>query len=253
MLDSRRFRRRYAHWTKQVLCHELLFDLWHCNQNHCGLLPQADRTCGTTLDPFRTRYRVFVDDRYWVDHSLSYCLCPVSKNCAIFPPDLTKDRLSCEDRDLGMATLLLGAVRAIGGSVAVTIYSALLNNTLEEEAAKTIEAAVFPFGLPEGSYASLILNLINENIPAATATTGVTPQILQAARTALKVVWTHGFHKVYTTSASFAAAALIAALLSKDVSHNMTNHISARLENDKPAVSVEEQLEEKPVALPRVS
>jgi hypothetical protein len=149
-----------------------------------------------------------------------------------------------------MATLLLGAVRAIGGSVAVTIYSALLNNTLEDQAAKTIEAAVYPFGLPEGSYASLILNLINENIPAAAATTGVTPQILEAARNALKVVWTHGFHKVYTTSASFAAAALVAALLSKDVSHNMTNHISVRLENDKSALSAEGQAEEKAVPVP---
>jgi hypothetical protein len=146
-----------------------------------------------------------------------------------------------------MATLLLGAVRAIGGSVAVTIYSALLNNTLKEQAAKTIGAAVFPFGLPESSYPSLILDLINENIPAAAATPGVTPQILEAARNALKVVWTHGFHRVYTTSASFAAAALVAAMLSKDVSHNMTSHIAVRLENDKSALSEEERLEEKPV------
>jgi hypothetical protein len=149
-----------------------------------------------------------------------------------------------------MATLLLGAVRAIGGSVAITIYSSLLTNTLKEQAATTIGAAVFPFGLPVDSYAPLIIDLINENIPVASATTGVTPQILQAARTALQEVWTIGFHKVYYTSASFAAAALIAAILSKDVSINMTSHIAVRLENDKPALSSEDQLEMKLEPMP---
>ena len=124
-----------------------------------------------------------------------------------------------------------------GGSVAVTIYSSLLTNTLKKEAGKTIGKAVIPLNLTVTSLEPLIFDLINENIPAATAVPGVTPPILQAARDALKVVWTHGFHKVYTTAAAFAAAALVAALLSKDVSHNMTDHVAARLENDKSVVT----------------
>jgi len=152
-------------------------------------------------------------------------------------------QLAVPDKDLGLATLLLGAVRAVGGSVAITIYSSLLTNTLAKYAGATIAEAVIPLKIPLTSIKPLVLDLINENIPAAAAIPGVNAEILHAAREALKGVWTKGFHKVYLTAASFAAASLVAALISKDVSHNMTEHVATRLRNDKSALSAEKQSE----------
>lgn len=143
-------------------------------------------------------------------------------------------QLACEDKDLGLATLLLGAVRAIGGSVAVTIYTSLLNNTMTKQAGPTIGKAVVPLGFPKEGLGKLIYELINENIPAAAKLPGVTPKILQAARDGLKATWTVGFHKVYLCAASFAAAALVVALFTEDVSGNMTRHVAVRLENERP-------------------
>lgn len=142
-------------------------------------------------------------------------------------------QLSCSDENLGLATLLLGAVRAIGGSVAVTIYTSLLNNTLTTQAGPTIGKAVVPLGYPESGLRNLIFELTNENIPAAAGLPNVTPRVLGTAREALKVVWTVGFHRVYLCAASFAAMALLVALFTEDVSGNMTGHVAVRLENER--------------------
>ena len=39
-----------------------------------------------------------------------------------------------DDAHIGLATLVLGSIRAIGGSVAVTIYTSIMQNTLKEDA-----------------------------------------------------------------------------------------------------------------------
>ncbi|QDS74911.1 hypothetical protein FKW77_004056 [Venturia effusa] len=144
-------------------------------------------------------------------------------------------QLSCSDENLGLATLLLGAVRAIGGSVAVTIYTSLLNNTLTKQAGPTIGKAVVPLGYPESGLRKLIFELTNENIEAAAGLPGVTPDILAAARQGLRETWTVGFHRVYFCAASFAAVAFVVALFTRDVSGNMTGHVAVRLENERPA------------------
>jgi hypothetical protein len=154
-------------------------------------------------------------------------------------------QLSCADEDIGMATLILGAVRAVGGSVAVTIYSALLNGVMKNEAGKIVGQAVVPLGFPVSGLAPLITNLINENVQVAAQLPGVTPVILQAAREALKVTWTKGFHKVYLAAASFSAVSIVAAFLSEDVSSNMTDHVAVRLANEKEKVDTVEDPRER--------
>ena len=125
-------------------------------------------------------------------------------------------QLAVADADLGMATLLLGAVRAIGGSVAITIYTALLTNTMEKEAVK-IAIPLVTMGTPLDAVQPLILTLIAENYDLAGLIPGVTPDILQVARDSLKEVWALGFSKVYYCAGSFAAAAVVAGECSSHV------------------------------------
>jgi len=142
-------------------------------------------------------------------------------------------QLCCADEDIGMATLILGAVRAVGGSVAVTIYSTILNGVMKKDAGQLVGAAVVPLGFPVADLGPLIINLINENVEVAAHLPGVTPAILHAARESLKLAWSKGFHNLYLAAASFSAVSIVAALLSKDVSSNMTNHVAVRLQNEE--------------------
>jgi hypothetical protein len=156
-------------------------------------------------------------------------------------------QLDCRDADIGMATLVLGAVRAIGGSVAITIYSTILNNALSKYAAIYVEEAVIPLGFysPQGIKA-LILSLINEDYTGAQNLPGVTQPVYEAAKMAIEQSWTKGFRNIYICSASFAAASIIAAALTRDVSKNMTDHVAVRLLNEKPRVDRIRKLEEGP-------
>ena len=145
-------------------------------------------------------------------------------------------QLACEDEDIGMATLILGAVRAVGGSVAVTIYSTLLSSVMKAEAAKRIGQAVVPLGYPISGIGPLTIQLINENIDIASKLPGMNEAILDAARLALQQTWNKAFRHVYLAAGSFSAFSVVAALLSKDVSYNMTDHVAVKLQNEKARV-----------------
>jgi hypothetical protein len=149
-------------------------------------------------------------------------------------------QLACADEDIGMATLILGAVRAVGGSVAITVYSTIINRVLKEDAGVNIAKAVLPLGYPESGLESLVVELINENVEVARALPDMTNLILDAAREALKTTWTKAFHQLYLAAASFSAVSIVAAFLSKDVSSNMTNHVAVRLTNEQSKVHHEE-------------
>jgi hypothetical protein len=148
-------------------------------------------------------------------------------------------QLCCADADIGMATLILGAVRAVGGSVAVTIYSYLVGAVLKSDAGPRVGSAVMPLGYPASGLEELIGNLVNENFAAAAGLPDVTPPILTAAREALKLTWAKGYHRVYLASATFSAISVIAAFFCEDVRHNMTDHVAVRLTNDKKKGNVE--------------
>ena len=117
--------------------------------------------------------------------------------------------VTVDDKDIGSGTLLLGSVRAIGGSVAITIYSTLLNNTFTQKA-ETIALQLLTLGAPLTAIEPLVFNLVNENIELASQIPGVTPTILDAARESMKEIWASGFEKIYYCAGAFAAAAVIA-------------------------------------------
>jgi hypothetical protein len=148
-------------------------------------------------------------------------------------------QLACADENIGMATLILGAVRAVGGSVAITVYNYLVTVVMKTDSGPKVGAAVVPLGYPESGLKALIENLIGENYDVAAKLPGVTPEILHAAREALKLVWAKGYHRVYLASAIFSAVSIVAAIFSKDVRYNMTNHVAVRLTNEKPKTDVE--------------
>jgi hypothetical protein len=143
-------------------------------------------------------------------------------------------QLDCADEDIGMATLVLGAVRAIGGSVGITVFSTILNNQMTKHAGTAVAEAVVPLGLNEAWLLPLVFDLVNENYAAVQQIDGMTPAIFQAAKLAIEESWRKGFHNMYLCSGALAAFSIVAAALTKDVSKNMTDHVAVRLLNEKP-------------------
>ena len=136
-------------------------------------------------------------------------------------------QLTCEDKNIGLATLVLGSVRAIGGSVAITIYSALLQNTLAKDVGPRIAEAVIPAGVPVADVPTLIAWLMGgQDDPSQL---GLPSGTVDVAVETMRWAWANAFQHMYYAALSFSAVAIICSALIKDVTHNMTDHVAGML------------------------
>ncbi|KAF2664163.1 MFS general substrate transporter [Microthyrium microscopicum] len=142
-------------------------------------------------------------------------------------------QLASEDHHLGLATLVLGSIRAIGGSVAVTIYSSILMNTIQEDAGRRVGNRVIPMGAPRSSLPKLIPLLTAGKDSAALKLPEITQDIVDAGNEALKWTGTLAFRRIYYSACAFSALALVASFFVKDISHKMTDNVAIRLTNEK--------------------
>lgn len=100
-------------------------------------------------------------------------------------------QLTCSDKHIGLATLVLASVRSLGGSVSVSIYSSIMMNTLKTDAPVRIAAAAPD--LPQAALESLVPLLIGGRPQEALNITGVTPENLELAMEAIKWSWGGAF------------------------------------------------------------
>ncbi|GAB7358595.1 hypothetical protein MBLNU230_g2655t1 [Neophaeotheca triangularis] len=142
-------------------------------------------------------------------------------------------QLSCPDEHIGLATLVLGSLRAIGGSVAITIYSAILSNTMETDAGPRVGAAVIPLGIDPTILPDFIGLLAAHRADLAGQLPGVSPEALEVARETIRYSWAEAFSNMYYAAMAFSAVAIVASLCVKDVSHNMTDSVAVTLTNDR--------------------
>jgi hypothetical protein len=102
-------------------------------------------------------------------------------------------QLTCNDRNIGLATLVLGSVRAMGGSVAVTIFSSIINTTLKKDGPVRVAKAVLPMGVPRAALSKLIPLVIGGKDELAAKIKGLNPAAVKATREALKWTWSLAF------------------------------------------------------------
>jgi hypothetical protein len=100
-------------------------------------------------------------------------------------------QLTCSDKHIGLATLILASVRSLGGAVSVSIYSAIMNNTLKKDAPVRIAAAASELS-PE-AVKSLVPVLMGGRSQEGLKIPGVTPEILSIAMEAIKWSWAAAF------------------------------------------------------------
>ncbi|KAF2019705.1 fungal trichothecene efflux pump [Aaosphaeria arxii CBS 175.79] len=82
-----------------------------------------------------------------------------------------------ESQDIGLATGVLGSIRAIGGAVAQTIYVGILTNKLNTYLPEYVIPAATSTGLPASSLPALFEGITLGNF---TAVPGITPAIIAA-------------------------------------------------------------------------
>jgi hypothetical protein len=102
---------------------------------------------------------------------------------------IVSTQLTCNDRNIGLATLVLGSVRAMGGSLAVTIFTSIIQNTLKTDGPERVKHAVLPLKVPLTSLGALIKMVIGGQDRLAAQLPGVTPEAVRATRNALKWTW----------------------------------------------------------------
>jgi len=104
-------------------------------------------------------------------------------------------QLSCRDENIGLATLVLGSVRAMGGSVAVSIFTSIIQNTTKKDAGTRVGKVVrfAPYNVPGPALPKLIALVIGGKDQLAAKIPGVTPEAVKATRQVLKYTWALSF------------------------------------------------------------
>lgn len=117
---------------------------------------------------------------------------------------------------IGIATFVTIVVRTTGGSIATTIYSAMLQNYEKKNLPLRIASATLPLGLPETSLVALIEAISLGSVSAAAIEVAVA-----------------AFKRVYLVSITFGAIGIVAALFTLDLNDKLTTEVSAQVDNHR--------------------
>lgn len=162
----------------------------------------------------------------------------VCLSSTVTPPQLlsfTMLSLGIDDQtDIGIAVGLAGTIRLLGGSVATSIYTAIVNNTFAEKLPGEITAAVVGKNFPASSVPALLKAAALNTAAAYKAVPGITASVTAAAQLAVKQAYVGAFSRTFFVSLAFGGLAIVAALLTRDIDKGMKNNDKAAyLENEK--------------------
>lgn len=143
--------------------------------------------------------------------------------------------LFCAAQDIGLASGLLASIRSAGGSVAVAVYTAILNNRLTTTIPNNIIPAAEEAGLSSSRVSELMAAVDASDLSAFS-------QSVQAAvANALPTAYAQAYKTVYLASLGFGSIAIVGCLFSKDAKQHLTSKIERRMHDGKNAVKKEEE------------
>jgi len=133
--------------------------------------------------------------------------------------------LFCAPEDIGLAVSFVGAIRSLGGSIAVTVYTAILNNRLST----TLPAAIGPAAQAAGYKGALPAIVAAAKAGKLAKLPGVSTELIAAVTAVLPGAYAAAFKTVYLASLGFGGIALIGASLSKDPKKHLTDSVHRKL------------------------
>jgi len=142
---------------------------------------------------------------------------------------------------IGIASLMLVTARQVGGSVATTVYTTILQNDIKDNGAKRIATAVAKGGLPLADILPVVTDLLagDETSPTLLSALQTHPQAILAGISALKEAYSHAFRIVYLVSIAFGTLGTLCAAFSLNVDRLLTRHVDVTLDEGAHLRTVE--------------
>ncbi|OHE97756.1 major facilitator superfamily transporter [Colletotrichum orchidophilum] len=134
--------------------------------------------------------------------------------------------------NLGVAMGLLGTFRSGGGAVGNAIFNTIFQERFREFAGEEITNAAISNGLDPSDLGTIIPAAIEYNMGnplALVDVPGITPEIQDALRDAVRAGAGHAFKLVFYITIPFSVIALICSLFIEDPTVYMTNHIQSAM------------------------
>ncbi|KAK5047530.1 hypothetical protein LTR84_006627 [Exophiala bonariae] len=139
-------------------------------------------------------------------------------------------QLSTPPELISITTGLMIATRSFGGTIALSIYTAVFSDQLTTELPAKVAAAAVPLGFDPSELGHLIGALTSGNATAIGLVPGISHEILQAAGMGIKEAYSLGFRYVWITAAAFSALAVVGATFLVDPKAEFNAHIDAPVE-----------------------
>jgi hypothetical protein len=132
-----------------------------------------------------------------------------------------------ESQDIGLATGVLGSIRAIGGAVAQTVYVSVLTNKVAENLPAKVVPAATGAGLPASSIEALFAGITAADFSKVP---GITPEIIAAVSVAVRDSYINAFHIVFYVTIPFGALLIFFACLSPNFEKYLSGNVAKRLQ-----------------------
>jgi hypothetical protein len=152
--------------------------------------------------------------------------------------------LIIQPQDIGLATGVLGSIRACGGAVAQALYSSVLANKLKIYLPRYVAPAALSAGLPSASLPALFAGITAGNFSAVP---DITPAIIAVVGTEVKHAYISSFKIVFYVTVPFSALLVLAACFVPNMEKYLGMNVAKRLQNIKGGSS-KADLSEKKVA-----
>jgi hypothetical protein len=131
-------------------------------------------------------------------------------------------------QDIGLASGVLGSIRALGGAIAQALYVSVLNNELTKTIPEYVTAAAVGSGLPDKSLPSLFEAVTSGDYSTVP---GINEDIIASASRAVVNAYTDSLHFVFYATLPFSCIMLIAACLVPEVKKFLTYDVARRLQD----------------------
>lgn len=136
--------------------------------------------------------------------------------------------LVIEPQDIGLATGVLGSIRALGGAVAQALYVSILTNKVTKYIPEYVAPAATSAGLPASSLPQLFQGITLGNF---TAVPGITPQVIAATGIAVRDAYVTTFHYVFYATIPFGVLLIVACVFVPDMDQYLHNNVAKRLQH----------------------
>lgn len=133
-----------------------------------------------------------------------------------------------ESQDIGLATGVLGSIRALGGAIAQALYVSILTNKLTVYLPRFVVPAATEAGLPASSIPALFAGITAGNF---TAVPGITPEIIAVTGGAVQKAYLESFRIVFYATIPFGVLLIIFACLTPNFEKYLSMNVAKRLQH----------------------